>query len=97
MTVQAPRKPASPQRSKVDTRLTCRKPLTKLTKSHIRGRPPETSGLAVHPYRIRREGDIYGRRIDLTAAGREAPVMTGIMIFNLALVAGKRPLKAVLN
>jgi len=43
--------------------------------------------LSVHPYRIRREGDIYGRRIDLTVAGRDAPVMTGIMIFNLALVA----------
>ena len=42
--------------------------------------------LSVHPYRIRREGDIYGRRIDLTAAGLDAPVMTGIMIFNLALV-----------
>lgn len=42
--------------------------------------------LSVHPYRIRREGDIYGRRIDLTAAGHEGPVMTGIMIFNLALV-----------
>lgn len=42
--------------------------------------------LSVHPYRIRREGDIYGRRIDLRAAGLDAPVMTGIMIFNLALV-----------
>jgi chorismate-pyruvate lyase len=42
--------------------------------------------LAVHPYRIRAEGDIYGRRIDLCVAGQEAPVMTGIMIFNLALV-----------
>ena len=43
--------------------------------------------LTVHPYRIHREGDIYGRRIDLHAAGKEGPVMTGIMIFNLALVA----------
>jgi chorismate-pyruvate lyase len=42
--------------------------------------------LSVHPYRIRREGDIYGRRIDLRAAGHDAVVMTGIMIFNLALV-----------
>jgi chorismate-pyruvate lyase len=42
--------------------------------------------LGVHPYRIRREGDIYGRRIDLAVAGRDNPVMTGIMIFNLALV-----------
>jgi chorismate-pyruvate lyase len=42
--------------------------------------------LSVHPYRIRREGDIYGRRIDLRVAGFDAPVMTGIMIFNLALV-----------
>jgi chorismate-pyruvate lyase len=45
--------------------------------------------LAVYPYRIRREGDIYGRRIDLAIAGRDGPVMTGIMIFNLALVAAK--------
>ncbi len=42
--------------------------------------------LSVHPYRIHREGDIYGRRLDLRVAGNEAPVMTGIMIFNLALV-----------
>lgn len=45
--------------------------------------------LAVHPYRVRREGEIYGRRIDLTVTGRDDPVMTGIMIFNLALVAAK--------
>jgi chorismate-pyruvate lyase len=45
--------------------------------------------LSVRPYRIRREGDIYGRRIDLFAAGVDGPVMTGIMIFNLALVAAK--------
>lgn len=43
--------------------------------------------LSVRPYRIHREGDIYGRRIDLFAAGVDGPVMTGIMIFNLALVA----------
>ncbi|MDZ7653126.1 MAG: hypothetical protein U5L03_11515 [Burkholderiaceae bacterium] len=43
--------------------------------------------LRVQPYRIHREGDIYGRRIDLFAAGVDGPVMTGIMIFNLALVA----------
>lgn len=43
--------------------------------------------ISVRPYRIRREGDIYGRRIDLFAAGADGPVMTGIMIFNLALVA----------
>lgn len=42
--------------------------------------------LSVHPYRIHRQGDIYGRRIDLVAAGVDGPVMTGIMIFNLALV-----------
>lgn len=45
--------------------------------------------LSVHPYRIRRENDLYGRRIDLRISGREAPVMTGIMIFNLALVAAQ--------
>ena len=43
--------------------------------------------LDVRPYRIRREGDIYGRRLDLRVAGSAAPVMTGIMIFNLALVS----------
>ena len=43
--------------------------------------------LSVQPYRIRREGDIYGRRIDLHVAGQNGPVMTGIMIFNLALVS----------
>jgi chorismate-pyruvate lyase len=43
--------------------------------------------LSVQPYRIHRQGDIYGRRIDLFAAGVDGPVMTGIMIFNLALVA----------
>jgi chorismate-pyruvate lyase len=43
--------------------------------------------LSVHPYRIHREGDLYGRRLDLRAAGVGGPVMTGIMIFNLALVA----------
>lgn len=43
--------------------------------------------LEVRPYRIHREGDIYGRRLDLHAAGVDGPIMTGIMIFNLALVA----------
>jgi chorismate-pyruvate lyase len=42
--------------------------------------------LSVHPYRIRREADIYGRCIDLRIGDQDAPVMTGIMIFNLALV-----------
>jgi len=42
--------------------------------------------LSVHPYRIRREADIYGRRIDLRVGDQSSPVMTGIMIFNLALV-----------
>lgn len=43
--------------------------------------------LTVKPYRIHREGEIYGRRLDLHADGIDGPVMTGIMIFNLALVA----------
>lgn len=43
--------------------------------------------LSVRPYRIHREGDIYGRRIDLFSTDVDGPVMTGIMIFNLALVA----------
>jgi len=42
--------------------------------------------VTVHPYRVRREGEMYGRRIDLRVGG-DSPVMTGIMIFNLALVA----------
>lgn len=42
--------------------------------------------VTVHPYRVRREGQMYGRRIDLRVSGG-TPVMTGIMIFNLALVA----------
>ncbi|MGH6622788.1 MAG: hypothetical protein ACREBN_02395 [Burkholderiaceae bacterium] len=41
--------------------------------------------VTVHPYRVRREGEMYGRRIDLRVGGGP-PVMTGIMIFNLALV-----------
>jgi chorismate-pyruvate lyase len=54
--------------------------MTQMLERHFGG------ALSVHPYRIRREGDIYGRRIDLHAAGVDGPVMTGIMIFNLALV-----------
>ncbi len=46
------------------------------------------AALRVLPYRIRREGDMYGRRLDLFAEGDDRPVMTGIMIFNLALVGG---------
>ena len=42
--------------------------------------------VTVHPYRVRREGEMYGRRIDLRVSDG-IPVMTGIMIFNLALVA----------
>lgn len=54
--------------------------MTEVLERH-HGAPP-----SVRPYRIHREGDIYGRRIDLFAAGVDGPVMTGIMIFNLALV-----------
>ena len=45
------------------------------------------ASLSVRPYRIHREGDLYGRRLDLFASGDPQPVMTGVMIFNLALVA----------
>jgi chorismate-pyruvate lyase len=49
------------------------------------------AALTVRPYRIHREGDLYGRRLDLFAgdptSDNPRPVMTGIMIFNLALVA----------
>lgn len=45
------------------------------------------AALSVRPYRIHREGDLYGRRLDLHAGDDPRPVMTGIMIFNLALVA----------
>jgi chorismate-pyruvate lyase len=44
------------------------------------------AALSVRPYRIHRQGDIYGRRLDLFAGDDPRPVMTGIMIFNLALV-----------
>ena len=54
--------------------------MTEALERHHGGAP------SVRPYRIRREGDIYGRRIDLHVPGCEGPVMTGIMIFNLALV-----------
>lgn len=45
------------------------------------------AALSVRPYRIHRQGDMYGRRLDLHAGDDPRPVMTGIMIFNLALVA----------
>lgn len=40
----------------------------------------------VHPYVIHRQGDIYGRKLDLTADVSGEIVMTGIMIFNLNVV-----------
>lgn len=43
--------------------------------------------LAVRPYRVRRDGDLYGRRLDLLAGDDQRPLMTGIMIFNMTLVA----------
>lgn len=43
--------------------------------------------LSVRPYRIHQSGDMYGRRLDLFAGDDPRPVMTGIMIFNLAMVA----------
>jgi chorismate-pyruvate lyase len=45
------------------------------------------AALRVQPYRIHQQGDMYGRRLDLFAGSDPRPVMTGIMIFNLALVA----------
>ncbi len=45
------------------------------------------AALRVQPYRIHHVGDMYGRRLDLFAGHDPRPVMTGIMIFNLALVA----------
>jgi chorismate-pyruvate lyase len=45
------------------------------------------AALTVRPYRIQRAGDLYGRRLDLFAGTEDRPVMTGVMIFNLALVA----------
>ncbi len=45
------------------------------------------AALTVSPYRIHQQGDIYGRRLDLFAGDDPRPVMTGIMIFNLAVVA----------
>ena len=45
------------------------------------------AALTVRPYWIHHIGELYGRRLDLLAGDEPRPVMTGIMIFNLALVA----------
>lgn len=45
------------------------------------------SAVRVHPYVIHRHGDMYGRRLDLTAVSSGLVVMTGIMIINLSFVA----------
>jgi chorismate-pyruvate lyase len=45
------------------------------------------AALTVRPYRIHHIGQMYGRRLDLHAGEEPRPVMTGIMIFNLALVS----------
>lgn len=45
------------------------------------------SPVAVHPFDIHRNGEIYGRKLDLSRAGDGHIVMTGLMIFNLQSVA----------
>lgn len=39
------------------------------------------------PYAVHRQGDLYGRKLDLVAERSGAIVMTGIMLFNLTAVS----------
>lgn len=41
------------------------------------------SPVDVRPYLVRREGDLYGRKLDLLSASDGEVVMTGIMLINL--------------
>lgn len=38
--------------------------------------------LVVRPYQVRRDGDLYGRKLDLLTAGNSLVILTGIMLFN---------------
>lgn len=42
----------------------------------------------VHPYLVRREGDLYGRKLDLSIPSGQI-VMTGAMLFNLRSVSAE--------
>ena len=42
------------------------------------------SPVSVHPYLVHRQGDLYGRKLDLVAVQSGAIVMTGIMLFNFS-------------
>ena len=59
----------------------------------------------VHPYLIHRQGEMYGRKLDLSLQSTGEVVMTGLMIFNLSFVkenirdeilAGQTPLGRIL-
>ena len=43
------------------------------------------SPVAVEPYLVHRQGDIYGRLLDLRAKKTDLVVMTGILLFNLSI------------
>lgn len=44
------------------------------------------TSLDVHPFNIHRNGEIYGRKLDLSSQATGAIVMTGLMIINLQSV-----------
>ncbi|MBX9652700.1 hypothetical protein K2Y11_03685 [bacterium] len=61
--------------------------------------------VVVHPWVIQRNGEMYGRKLDLTLQKTGEVVMTGLMIFNLSFVKenikqeileGKTPLGRIL-
>ncbi len=63
------------------------------------------SPVAVHPYRVHQQGEMYGRKLDLSLPGSGKIVMTGLMIINLTfvkeevarqIVEGKTPLGRIL-
>lgn len=43
------------------------------------------SPVLVEPYVVHRQGDLYGRLIDLRAKATDTVVMTGILLFNLSI------------
>lgn len=55
--------------------------MTEMLESHHAGT------VDVHPYSIHRNGEIYGRKLDLSLRADGRIVMTGLMIFNLQSVA----------
>jgi hypothetical protein len=45
------------------------------------------SRVLLRPYLVHRQGDLYGRKLDLVSEDSAAVVLTGIMLFNLSVVA----------